>query len=168
MSVTHGPRNKPEVEPSHRPPITAGPVFVTRRATFSASHRLFNPDFSAEENDRVFGICNNLNGHGHNYFIEVTVKGEPDPATGMVVNLRDLKRVIEERILEDCDHRHLNLDVPWLEGVIPTAENLAVQFWRRLEPHVSPARLHRLRLYESDDNMVEYLGPKGGVPGAEP
>ncbi len=156
-------RSEARVEPQHRPLTAAGPVFVTRSATFSASHRLFNPTYSDEENDRIFGICNNRNGHGHNYRIEVTVRGEVDSGTGMVVNLRDLKRVIEECILEECDHRHLNLDVPWLDGVIPTAENLAVQFWRRLEPHVAPARLFRLRLSESEDNVAEYFGPDGAA-----
>lgn len=164
MSVRPGERverGEPRRGATHRPLTATGPVYVTRKATFSASHRLCNPTYTDEENDRIFGICNNRNGHGHNYQIEVTVRGEVDAGTGMVVNLRDLKRVIEERILEDCDHRHLNFDVPWLDGVIPTAENLAVQFWRRLEAHVAPAKLHRLRLYESDDNVAEYFGPDG-------
>lgn len=139
--------------------VPLGTVRLTRRVTFAASHRLYNPAWDDARNDAVFGLCNNPNGHGHNYVLEVTVTGAIDPETGMVVNLRDLKRILEERILADCDHRHLNLDVPWLAGIIPTAENLVVRFWRRLEESVRPARLRRVRLLESDDNVAEYLGP---------
>lgn len=140
---------------SRRPAPT---VLLTRRVGFSASHRLFNPDLDDAANERIFGPCARPSGHGHNYVLEVTLAGEPDPETGMVVNLKDLKRVLHERIVDDCDHRHLNVDVPWLEGVIPTAENLAVAFWRRLEAHVAPARLYAVRVYETDDNVAEYRG----------
>lgn len=136
-----------------------GEVFLTRRAHFSASHRLHEARLSDAENREIFGICNNANGHGHNYVIDVTVVGEVDARTGMVLNLRDLKRVIEREILDECDHKHLNLDVPWLNGVNPTAENLAIAFFQRLAPHVAPARLHCVRLLESQDNRVEYFGP---------
>jgi len=135
-----------------------GPLRITRRVSFAASHRLFNPSFDDAANDRVFGQCNNPNGHGHNYVLEVTVAGSIDPETGMVVNLKDLKRVLADRVVTDCDHKHLNLDVPWLEGTIPTAENLAVAFWGRLAGAVAPARLDRVRVFESDDNMAEYTG----------
>ena len=110
----------------------------------------------------MFGICNNVNGHGHNYTIEVTVVGPIDRESAMVLNLRDLKLIIEREILDPCDHKHLNLDVAWLRGVNPTAENLAVAFWRRLETKVAPARMHRIRLLESHDNRVEYYGPTPG------
>jgi 6-pyruvoyltetrahydropterin/6-carboxytetrahydropterin synthase len=139
----------------------AGPVYLTRRATFAAAHRLDNPAFSRAWNREVFGICNNPNGHGHNYFIEVVVVGEVDTDSAMVMNLRDLKCVIEREIVAECDHKHLNLDVPWLRGVNPTAENLAIAFWRRLERKVAPARLHCVRLLESAENHVEYFGPAG-------
>lgn len=145
--------------PPSRPAAASGPVQLTRRATFSASHRLHNPRMPAKWNERVFGICNNRNGHGHNYVIEVVVVGRVDPVSGMVMNLRDLKRVIEREIVAECDHKHLNLDVDWLRGVNPTAENLAIAFWNRLAAHVAPARLHCLRLLESADNRVEYFGP---------
>lgn len=141
--------------------MTAGEVFLTRRVGFAASHRLWNPEFTDEENERVFGLCNNPNGHGHNYVLEVTVRGRTDPRTGMVLNLRDLKQVLEREVVKDCDHRHLNLDVPWLEGTNPTAENLAIAIWERLVDAVAPARLHRVRLKESDDNVAEYYGPGG-------
>lgn len=131
---------------------------LTRRVKFAASHRLFNPSFDEAKNDRIFGQCNNPNGHGHNYTLEVTVEGEIDPETGMVVNLKDLKQILADRVVTDCDHRHLNLDVPWLEGTIPTAENLAVRFWERLADEVAPARLHRVRVFESEDNVAEYYG----------
>lgn len=137
----------------------AGLVYLTRRATFSASHRLHNPLKSEQWNEEVFGICNNKNGHGHNYFIEVVVVGSVEYVSGMVMNLRDLKHVIEQEIIAECDHKHLNLDVPWLSGVNPTAENLAIAFWHRLEHEVAPARLHCVRLLESADNHVEYFGP---------
>lgn len=141
-----------------RPTGSNRTIRLTRRVRFAASHRLFNPEFDDETNDRVFGLCNNPNGHGHNYTLEVTVEGDVDPATGMVVNLKDLKRILADRVVTDCDHRHLNLDVPWLEGTIPTAENLAVKFWERLATEVGPARLHRVRVFESDDNVAEYHG----------
>lgn len=143
-------RRRPQATATHT-------VLLTRRVTFAASHRLFNPAFSAEKNRQVFGLCANPNGHGHNYALEVTVAGDPEPATGMVMNLRDLKRIIERRILDDCDHRHLNLDVPWLAGINPTAENLALAFWERLADRVKPARLHRIKLFESPDNQVEIV-----------
>ncbi len=139
--------------------LDAGSVYLTRRAHFSASHRLHHPGRSEAWNRKVFGICNNRNGHGHNYVIEVTVCGEVDPESAMVLNLRDLKRVIEREILLPCDHKHLNHDVPWLLRINPTAENLAIAFWRRLEGKVAPARLFCVRLLESEDNRVEYFGP---------
>jgi 6-pyruvoyltetrahydropterin/6-carboxytetrahydropterin synthase len=139
----------------------AGKVYLTRRATFAASHRLHNPERDDAWNVAVYGICNNRNGHGHNYTIEVTVEGEVDAESAMVMNLRDLKRVIEREILDECDHKHLNLDVDWLRAINPTAENLVIAFWRRLEREVAPARLHRLRLHESQDNVVDYYGPEG-------
>ena len=139
-------------------------VEITRREEFSASHRLHNPAFSDEENRRLYGICNNRNGHGHNYELEVTVRGAVPEATGMVMNLADLMRLLRERVLPLVDHKHLNHDVPFLEGVIPTAENVAVALWAQIEPEVrryEGCRLHRIRLYESRNSFVEYQGSKG-------
>ncbi len=111
-------------------------VCLTRRATFSASHFYWNDAWSAEENARVFGKCANRNGHGHNYTLEVTVSGDPDPVTGFVVDLKWLKQVIEREVLSAYDHRHLNLEVPEFAHAIPTTENIAIAAWKRLEPSV--------------------------------
>ena len=140
----------------------AGPVYVTRQAHFNAAHRLHNPAKSAAWNRRTFGPCNNPKWHGHNYVIEVTVAASPDPETGYVVDLGDLKKVMEDRILSKVDHRNLNEEVSWLKGIIPSAENLAVAFWRRLEKHIPSGRLHRVRLFETPRNFVDYYGPHGG------
>ena len=128
---------------------------VARRATFSASHRLYDPALSDEDNLRIFGKCANPRGHGHNYVLEVHVGGEPDPTTGMIVDLKWVKDVIERCLLAEVDHRNLNEDVRFLQGVNPTTENLALAFWHRLEPAMLPARLARLRLSETENNSVE-------------
>ncbi len=132
-------------------------VRVTRRATFAAAHVLARPDWDAQRNEEVFGAC--VHEHGHNYVVEVTVTGPVDPATGMVMNLRDIDRVMKERLIEAVDHRHLNRDVAFLRGVIPTAENVATVAWKRLEEGLRPARLVRLRLIESENNSAEVLAP---------
>jgi 6-pyruvoyltetrahydropterin/6-carboxytetrahydropterin synthase len=134
---------------------------ITRREEFCASHRLHNPLFSDERNRELYGICNNPNGHGHNYELEVTVRGEVPSDTGMVMNLNDLMRLLRERVLPQVDHKHLNHDVPYLEGIVPTAENLVVALWRQIEPEVTRfqgCRLHRIRLYESRNSFVDYRG----------
>jgi 6-pyruvoyltetrahydropterin/6-carboxytetrahydropterin synthase len=128
---------------------------IARRATFSASHRLYDPARSDEENLRIFGKCANPRGHGHNYVLEVHVAGEPDPTTGMIVDLKWVKDVIESCLLAEVDHRNLNEDVPFLGGLNPTTEILALAFWRRLEPAMRPARLAKLRLSETENNSVE-------------
>ena len=135
-------------------------VEITRREEFSASHRLHDPALSDERNRELYGICNNLNGHGHNYELEATVRGAV-PATGMVMNLTDLMRILRERVLPQVDHKHLNHDVPFLQGVIPTAENVAIALWEQIEPQVRRygCRLHRIRLFESRNSYVDYLGP---------
>lgn len=133
-------------------------VYVTRRATFSASHRLFNPDRSERENQQMFGRCANPNGHGHNYTLEVTVSGEPGSETGYVLDLKTLKDIITREILDKVDHKHLNHDVDFLRGVIPTAENIVVAFWKVLAPRIPSGRLHSLRLQETENNSVEYRG----------
>lgn len=133
-------------------------VYVTRKGHFSASHRLYNPAWSEERNAAVFGKCNNPHGHGHNYEIEVTVAGNPPPDTGMVIDLKKLADILEEAVIERVDHKHLNLDVEWFRDVIPTAENMAVAFWKALEPRIREGRLYSIRLYESANNFVEYRG----------
>lgn len=133
-------------------------IYVTRRANFSASHRLFNPTFSDERNESVFDKCNNPNGHGHNYRLDVTVRGVPDRETGYVIDLKVLAQIIDEEIIDNVDHKHLNYDVEMLRGVIPTAENIAVIFWRRLEARITSGTLHAVKLYESENNFVEYFG----------
>ncbi|MDT7923262.1 MAG: 6-carboxytetrahydropterin synthase [Chlorobiota bacterium] len=133
-------------------------VYVTRRVSFCAAHRLYNPNWSEERNYAVFDKCSNPNGHGHNYVLEVTVAGQPDPETGYVIDLKELARLIEQEILSKVDHRHLNYDVDFLQGINPTVENLAIAFWRILEPKLPRGRLHCVRVYESEHNYAEYRG----------
>ena len=136
-------------------------VFLTRRATFSASHYYWNDAWSAEKNQQVFGRCANRNGHGHNYTLEVTVAGKPDPVTGFVVDLKWLKDVMEREVLAAYDHRHLNLEVPEFAAKIPTTENMAIAAWQRLEPAINEAggaKLSRIRIYETPEIFAEYRG----------
>ena len=133
-------------------------VRVTRRVHFSAAHRLHNPAFSEDRNREIFGLCNNPNWHGHNYELDVTVEGEVDPATGYVLDLKQLKELVETEVIQDVDHRNLNLDVPWLDGAIPSTENLVVAIWNRLVGRIPAARLVRLVLWETPRNFVEYSG----------
>ena len=131
---------------------------VTRKVHFSAGHRLHSPDLTDEENRATYGLCNNPSGHGHNYELEVTVEGEVNPVTGYVMDLRKLKQLLEEMVLSDVDHANLNIDVQWLEGVIPTTENLAVAIWRRLEAGLADVDMVRIKLWETERNIVEYHG----------
>ena len=133
-------------------------VIATRRLKFNAAHRVHNPALSDERNVELFGKCNNPNWHGHNYTLDVSVQGEIDPTTGYVMDLAALKRVVEREVVDLVDHRNLNLDVPFMQGIIPTSENIVVAFWRVLEPHVAPARLVKLVMWETDNNSVEYAG----------
>ena len=133
-------------------------IFITRKIEFSAGHRLFNPDFSDEKNEATFGLCNNPNGHGHNYSLEVTLSGEVCGDTGMVFDLKELKKLTQREIIDKVDHKNLNVDVEYLKGIIPTAENLAIKFWEILEPKITKGRLHEIKLYESERNYVVYRG----------
>ena len=133
-------------------------IYVTRRVTFSASHRLFNPRLSEKENEELFDKCANGNGHGHNYVMEVTVAGEPQERTGYVVDLKRLKEILKSEIVDKVDHKHLNEDVNFMKGIIPTAENIARVFWDILEPKIPDARLFSIRLHETENNVVEYRG----------
>src|SRR5438128_2407267 len=132
-------------------------VLLTRKIQFAASHVYHNPNLSPEENRRIFGKCNNPHGHGHNYTLEVTVAGEPDPVTGMVLDLKDLKEILEREIMQRMDHRHLNLEVPELKGQIPTCENIARVIWNLLDPKIKQGQLHRVRLYENSVPTTEIL-----------
>jgi len=133
-------------------------VYLTRRASFSASHRLWSEQLTDLENYAIYEKCANPNGHGHNYVLEVTVQGEPDPQTGMVLNLTDLKRVINKQVVEWVDHKHLNYDVTWLEGCIPTTEVLVLKFWERLVGSFPAGMLYEVRLHETENNAASYRG----------
>ena len=133
-------------------------VTVTKRLHFNAAHRVHNPSLSDADNERLFGKCNNPNWHGHNYILDVSVTGAIDPTTGYVFDLGQLKRIVEEHVVNLADHRNLNLEVEFLRNVIPTSENIIVAMWRVLEPRVAPARLSRLVLWETPHNYVEYTG----------
>jgi 6-pyruvoyltetrahydropterin/6-carboxytetrahydropterin synthase len=133
-------------------------IYVTRREVFSASHRLFNPNFSDEENDRLFGKCNNLNGHGHNYILEVIVVGEVDSQTGYVIDLKVLKEIIKKNVISKVDHKNLNLDVDFLKGQIPTTENIAIGIWNQMFDKLPTGKLYSIKLYETENNYVEYKG----------
>ena len=133
-------------------------VTVTRRLSFNAAHRVHNPALSDEENTRIFGKCNNPNWHGHNYRLDVSVAGPIDERTGYVIDLGALKRIVEEQVIRNIDHRNVNLEVEFMRGINPTAENIVVACWRVLQPAVKPGRLARLILWETDNNYVEYDG----------
>lgn len=133
-------------------------ILLTRKAEFSASHYYWNEQWSEQENQRRFGKCSNRNGHGHNYTLEVTVSGEVDPVTGFVVDLKQLKDVMEREVVSVYDHRHLNLEVPEFRTAMPTTENIAIAVWKRLDGKVPGAKLHRVRVYEMPDLFAEYRG----------
>jgi 6-pyruvoyltetrahydropterin/6-carboxytetrahydropterin synthase len=130
-------------------------IRITRRVEFSAAHFYHNPNFSLEENLRVFGKCNNAHGHGHNYTLEVTIAGEPDPTTGMVLDLKELKEILQTEVIDRLDHRHLNYEVPELAGQIPTCENVAAVIWKLLLPRITTGKLDRVRVYESPDLFAD-------------
>ena len=134
-------------------------VFITRRVEFCASHRLHNPALTDEENAELYGCCNNPNGHGHNYVLEVTIQGEPDPRTGMVINLKQLKEILMQEIVDRVDHLNLNVDVPFMQGVIPSSENIIIEFWKILEKALDgKCNLYEIRLWETPNNLVYYRG----------
>ena len=135
-------------------------IYITRREHFNAAHRLFRPDFNDEKNLQVFGKCSNPNWHGHNYTLFVTVRGEVDPSTGFLVNLKDLSALIETQVLEKLDHRNINLEVDFMEGKLVSTENLAIGIWNQLAKPIADigASLHCIKLYETENNYVEYYG----------
>ncbi|HWF67356.1 MAG TPA: 6-carboxytetrahydropterin synthase [Acidobacteriaceae bacterium] len=133
-------------------------VLLTRKAEFSSAHYYYNESWSQQENEKVFGKCANRNGHGHNYTLEVTVAGEIDPVSGFVVDLKELKEIIDREVIQVYDHRHLNLEVPEFRSIVPTTENIAIAIWKRLQPKIAGARLHRVRVYEMPDLFADYCG----------
>ena len=133
-------------------------VYVTRRETFNAAHRLYNPNYSDEENLRIFGKCSNPNWHGHNYILEVVVKGDIDESTGFVINQKDLKKIINEKVIEKMDHKNLNIETDFMKGVIPTSENIVVAIWEQLVNEIKQGKLYSVKLYETENNYFEYRG----------
>ncbi len=135
-------------------------VRVIRRERFNAAHRLFNPTWSDEKNEHTFGKCSNKNWHGHNYILFVTVEGSIDPDTGYVIDLKKLSDIVKDKVVDKMDHRNLNLEVDFMKGVITTAENIAVKIYEQLEPEIktSTCHLHSVKLYETENNYVEYYG----------
>ncbi|HEY3054717.1 MAG TPA: 6-carboxytetrahydropterin synthase [Thermoanaerobaculia bacterium] len=133
-------------------------MIVTARLSFSAAHRLHNPNRDEEWNRRTYEKCDNPRGHGHNYFIEVSVRGRIDPETGMVIDLKKLKDIVRDRVVDRVDHRNLNEDVDFLNGIVPTAENLARCFWQQLAPAIKEGSLYEIVLEETEKNSVIYRG----------
>jgi 6-pyruvoyltetrahydropterin/6-carboxytetrahydropterin synthase len=144
-------------------------ILVTRKAHFNAAHKLWNPQWDQARNEEVFGKCANKHWHGHNFELWVTVAGEVDPDTGFVVDLKWLKKIIEDRVIEPLDHSNINLDVPFMQGRMASTENLAMAIWEQLcEPLQHPRyRLYSIQLFETPNNSVTYYGPGfGGLPPA--
>ncbi len=137
-------------------------VYITRRETFNAAHKLYREDWSEEKNWEVFGRCSNRNWHGHNFTIYVTVKGLPSEETGFVINLKDLSEIIKQEVVEPLDHRNLNLDVSFLQGILVSTENIVIQLWERLNDPIKMAggELVKIKLVETENNYVEYFGGK--------
>lgn len=135
-------------------------IYLTRRERFCAAHRMYRPDWNDEANMEVFGKCSNPNWHGHNYILWVTVKGEPSPEHGFVMNMNDLKKIILENVICHLDHKNINLEVEFMKGKIATTENLVVSVWNVLKPLVGEkgAKLHCVKIEETENNSIEYYG----------
>ena len=135
-------------------------MVITRKVEFSASHVCRNPQLSEQENRELYGLAANPHGHGHNYVVEVSLRGEPDPVTGMVLDLKELKEVLNRQVVAPYDHRFLNYEVPPFDHVVPTTENIARDIWQRLEPHLcnEKSKLYSVRVYETPDLYVDYFG----------
>jgi 6-pyruvoyltetrahydropterin/6-carboxytetrahydropterin synthase len=133
-------------------------IYITRRESFAAAHRLFKSELSDEENFKMFGKCSNPNWHGHNYVLEVTVAGEVDPNTGFVLDIKKLKEIIREHVIDKVDHKNLNLDTDFMQGLIPTSENICIAIWKQLEDKIPQGKLHSVKLYETENNYFEYRG----------
>ncbi|MFZ4797422.1 MAG: 6-pyruvoyl trahydropterin synthase family protein [Bacteroidia bacterium] len=133
-------------------------VYITRRERFNAAHKLYNPNWTEQENEDFFGKCSNKYYHGHNFELFVTIKGIANPETGMVMDLKQLKSMIKNEIVEKIDHRNLNEDVEFMKGILPSIENIIVEIWNILEPKILNGKLHYIKLVETENNYVEYYG----------
>ncbi len=133
-------------------------VYATRRETFSSAHRLYNPKFTDEENANIFGKCSNPNWHGHNYILEVVIAGEIDPETGYVINLKELKQIIIDNVIQYVDHKNLNTETWFLKGLNPTAENITIAVWHQLVGKIPKGRLYSVKIFETENNFFEYKG----------
>ena len=138
------------------------PIYITRRETFNAAHKLSREEWSPEKNLEVFGKCSNHNWHGHNFQLFVTVKGIPNPETGFVINLKTLSKILKEKVIEEIDHKNLNLDVPFLKGIMASTENIAIAIWDLIEEDVrqNGGELAHIRIIETENNFVDYYGGK--------
>ena len=133
-------------------------VYITRRETFAAAHRLFNPKFSDAENEKIFGKCSNPNWHGHNYVLEVVVAGKPNPETGFVLNITELKEIIKQHVLSKVDHKNLNIETDFMKGIIPSTENISMAIWKVLVDKILSGKLYAIKLSETENNFFEYRG----------
>jgi len=133
-------------------------VYLTRRETFAAAHRLFKPELSDEENFKMFGKCSNPNWHGHNYTLEVTVVGDVDDNTGFVLDIKNLKEILQKFVISNVDHKNLNIDTEFMNGIIPTSENITIAIWGQLEDKIPGGKLYSVKLYETENNYFEYKG----------
>jgi 6-pyruvoyltetrahydropterin/6-carboxytetrahydropterin synthase len=133
-------------------------VYLTRKEHFNAAHMLRNDSWSEEKNVEVFGKCANQNWHGHNYNLFVTIRGEPHPDTGFIMNVKELSVIINRYVIEKLDHKNLNVDVDFMKDVIPSTENLAIEIWKQLKPHITACELHCVKLYETENIYAEYFG----------
>lgn len=138
-------------------------IYLTRKEHFNAAHKLYNPNWSNEQNEAVFGKCANKNWHGHNFDLYVTLEGTPDPETGFVMDLKKMSTIIKTYVIDVLDHSNINLDVPFMAGKMASTENIAMGIWEQLESHLTAEnyRLYSIKLYETERNFVEYFGPKG-------
>ncbi|MBN1339452.1 MAG: 6-carboxytetrahydropterin synthase [Bacteroidales bacterium] len=137
-------------------------ITITRRERFNAAHRLFRPEWTDEKNLEVFGKCSNPNWHGHNYTLYVTVKGDVNPETGFIINLRDLSRIVNEKVIDKLDHKNINMEVDFMKGRLVSTENIAVAIWEQIEPEIKAlnAELFCIKLVETENNYVEYYGKR--------
>lgn len=133
-------------------------VYITRRETFSAAHRIYQSGLSDTENFELFGKCSNPNWHGHNYTLEVVVAGEINPATGFVIDIKQLKEIIHKYVISKVDHKNLNIDTDFLKGLIPTSENIVTQIWKQLVDKIPNGKLNSVKLFETENNYFEYCG----------
>jgi 6-pyruvoyltetrahydropterin/6-carboxytetrahydropterin synthase len=154
------PKRAPRSPSVKAPRALAGTVFITRQVHFNSAHRLHNPTKSQAWNTKQYGMCTNPHWHGHNYVLEVTLRGQPAAETGYIMDLGELKRILHRAVVDKCDHRNLNTDVDFLRGVIPSTENLVIAFWHEIEPHITAGKLHCVRLYETPRNFAEFFGPE--------